>query len=92
MEHAKRMVLLDERFIENIWRKENTSWQRPNDQKAKASLHHSFQSDLDDSSVPDYIKAKSHQQHFSRYLHTARQLPQQKQKDLTALEPVVDNL
>ena len=91
MQHAKRMVLVDERFLENIWRKENSSWKRPTDQKAKASLHHPLQSDLDDPSLPDDIKAKSHQQHLNRFLHTARQLPVV-QQDLISLEPKIDDL
>ena len=92
MHHAKRMVLVDERFLDNIWRKENTSWKRPIDQKAKSALHHSLQSDLEISELPDDIKAKSHQHHLSRFLHTARQLPQSQQQDLTNIEPVVDSL
>ena len=91
MQHAKRMVLVDERFLENIWRKENSSWKRPTDQKAKASLHHSLQTDLDEASLPDDIKAKTHQQHLNRLLHTSRQLPVV-QQDLISLEPKVDDL
>ena len=91
MQHAKRMVLVDERFLGDIWRKENTSWKRPTDQKAKSSLHHSLQTVLDDSSLPDDIKAKSHQQHLNRFLHTSRQLPVV-QHDLISLEPQVDDL
>jgi hypothetical protein len=87
MQHAKRMVLVDERFLENIWRKENSSWRRPTDYKAKASLHHELRSDLDDTTLPDDIKAKAHQQHLNRFLHTSRQLPvPQQQQDLISLE------
>jgi len=91
MQHAKRMVLVDERFLENIWRKENLSWKRPSDQKAKTSLHQSLQTDLDNTSMPDDIKAKSHQQHLNRFLHTTRQLPVV-QQDLISLEPKVNDL
>jgi hypothetical protein len=91
MQHAKRMVLVDERFLENIWHKENSSWKRPSDHKAKASLHRSLQTDLDNTSVPDDIKAKSHQQHLNRFLHTTRQLPVV-QQDLISLEPKVNDL
>ena len=91
MQHAKRMVLVDERFLENIWRKENLSWKRSSDQKAKTSLHRSLQSDLDNTSMPDDIKAKSHQQHLNRFLHTTRQLPVV-QQDLISLEPKVNDL
>ena len=92
MQHAKKFVLVDERFLDSIWRKENTSWKRPIDQKAKSSLHRSLQSDLEISEMPDDIKAKSHQHHLSRFLHTERQLPQSQQQDLTLIEPVVDKL
>ena len=91
MQHIKRMVLVDKRFLENIWRKENTSWKRPTDQTAKSSLHRSLQTVLDDSSLPDDIKAKSHQQSLNRSLHTTRQLPVV-QHDLISLEPKVDDL
>jgi len=93
MQHAKRMVLVDERFLENIWRKENYSWKRPTDYKAKTALHHDLRSDLDDSSLPDDIKAKAHQQHLNRFLHTSRELPAaqpQQHQDLISLE--ADNL
>ena len=46
---------------------------------------------FDDSSLPDDIKAKSHQQHLNRFLHTTRQLPVV-QQDLISLEPKVDDL
>ena len=85
------MVLVDERFLDDIWRKESSSWKRPTDQKAKSSLHHSLRFDLDDSTLPDDIKAKNHQQHSNRLLHTARQLPVE-QQDLISLEPKVDDL
>jgi hypothetical protein len=41
--------------------------------------------------VPDDIKAKSHQQHLNRFLHTTRQLPVV-QQDLISLEPKVNDL
>ena len=72
-------------------RKENSSWKRPTDQTAKSSLHHSPQTVLYDSSLPDDIKAKSHQQSLNRFLHTTRQLPVI-QHDLISLEPKVDGL
>jgi hypothetical protein len=41
--------------------------------------------------MPDDIKAKSHQQHLNRFLHTTRQLPVV-QQDLISLEPKVNDL
>jgi len=75
MQHAKRMVLVDERFLDNIWRKENTSWKRTSDDKAKSLLNRELKSNLDGTDIPDDIKAKQHQQHLNRFLHTARELP-----------------
>jgi hypothetical protein len=75
MQHAKRMVLVDEKFLENIWRKEDSSWKRPTDQKAKSLLNRELKSDLDNPVIPDDVKAKQHQQHLNRFLHTSRQLP-----------------
>lgn len=89
MQHAKRMVLVDEKFLENIWRKESSSWKRPTDQKAKSLLNHELKSDLDDSSsIPDDLKAKNHQYHLNRFLHTTRQLPILQQ----SLEPDVEKV
>ena len=78
-------------FLENIWRKENSPWKRTTDQTAKSSLRRSLQTVLDDSSLPDDIKAKLHQQSLNRFLHTTRQLPVV-QHDLISLEPKVDDL
>jgi hypothetical protein len=91
MQHAKRMVLVDEKFLENIWRKESSSWKKPTEQKAKFLLNNELKSDLDDPAIPDDVKAKHHQQHLNRFLHTTRQLPVTSQ-DLITFEPEVDNL
>jgi len=48
---------------------------------------------LDDSSIPDDIKAKQHQQHLNRFLLTARQLPVTKSETLIDFKtPSVDDL
>jgi hypothetical protein len=75
MQHAKRMVLVDEKFLDNFWMKEQSTWKRSSDHKAKSRLNHELQSDLDDPSIPNDIKAKQYQQHLNRFLYTARQLP-----------------
>lgn len=93
MQHAKRMVLVDEKFLEHLWRKEDSSWKRPTDQKAKSLLSRELRSDLDDPSIPDDIKAKQHQQHLNRFLHTSRQLPAVEPETLIDLKtPNVDDL
>jgi hypothetical protein len=93
MQHAKRMVLVDEKFLENFWRKDDSSWKRPTEQKAKSLLNHELKSDLDNPSIPDDVKAKQHQQHLNRFLHTSRQLPaSEPTQDLIDLKTVDDLL
>jgi len=49
MNHAKRMVLVDEKFLDNLYHKEKSSWRRTTDQKAKSLLNRDLQTDLDDA-------------------------------------------
>ena len=93
MQHAKRMVLVDEKFLEHFWRKEDSSWKRPTEQKAKSQLNRELKSDLDDPTIPNDVKAKQHQQHLNRFLHTTRQLPvAEASQDLIDLKTVDDLL
>lgn len=87
------MVLVDEKFLEHFYRKADSSWRRPTEQKAKSLLNRELKSDLDDLSIPDDIKAKQHQQHLNRFLHTSRQLPVAEPEALIDLKtPSVDTL
>ena len=70
------MVLVDEKFLEHMWRKEDSAWKRPTEQKVKSLLNRELKTDLDNSNIPDDIKVKQHQQHLNRFLHTKRQLPE----------------
>jgi hypothetical protein len=90
MLHAKRMVLVPEQFLDNFWQKEDSSWKRPTEQKAKSLLNRELKADLNDPVVSDDIKAKQHQQHLNRFLHTARQLPNVTSEDLKT--PAVQDL
>ena len=72
MLNAKRMVLVDERFLDNLWRKQDTSWKRPVDYKAKTILNSQLRTNLDDFSIPDDVKVKTYQNNLNRFLHTSR--------------------
>ena len=69
------MVLVYEKFLANLWRKEDSSWKRPTVQKAESSLNRELKYNLDNISVSDDIKVKHHRQYLNRFLHTSRQLP-----------------
>ena len=89
------MILIDEKFLERILRKEDDLWKRPTDQTVKSQLNRELKSDLDYSNIPDDIKVKQHQQHLNRFLQTKRQLQEDSVKnliDFEASEPAAKNL
>jgi hypothetical protein len=81
MEHAKRMVLIDEKLLDNMWRKQDMSWKRPIEQTAKHSLSKDLRLELNDNSISEDVKAKQYQQMLNRFLNTKRKL---------ADEPLID--
>jgi hypothetical protein len=90
MQHAKRMILVDEKFLDHLYKKEDSSWKRSSDHKAKSLLNRELKSDLDQPTVPGDIKAKQHQQHLNRFLHTSKQLPAQNLIDLNTVDDLLD--
>jgi hypothetical protein len=83
MEHAKRMVLVDEKMLEyqpmlqHFQTKQDLSWKRPTEQSVKSSLSKAMKSVLVDPTVPEDVKAKRHRQHLSRFLQTKRKLAEE---------------
>jgi hypothetical protein len=83
MEHAKRMVLADEKMLEyqsmlqHFQMKQDLSWRRPTEQSVKLSLSKAMKSVLVDLTKPEDVKAKRHRQHSSRFLQTKRQLAEE---------------
>jgi hypothetical protein len=98
MEHAKRMVLVDEKMLEHqpmlqhFQTKQDLSWERPTEQSVKSSLR------SDDPTEPEDVKAKRHRQHLTRFLQTKRKLAEEppagdiKADDLIDFGPTVDEL
>ena len=90
MEHAKKMVLVDEKLYNNLqtksWEKpmsslikkidshHQLSWKRPLDQRVKSNLSKQMRHILDES-IDDNIKAKLYNQTLSRFNHTGTKLP-----------------
>ena len=75
MEHAKRMVLVDEKMMDSMLRKQDMSWKRPTEQSTKHGLSREMRLELDNQSIPEDVKAKLYQQTLSRFLNTKRNLP-----------------
>jgi len=76
MQNTKRMVLIDERLLDTLWRKQDTNWKKPVDYKAKSLLNSQLKTDLDDSNIPDDIRVKNYQRNLNRFLHTSRKQPE----------------
>ena len=71
MEHAKRMVLVDEKMLEyqpmlqHFQTKQDLSWKRPTEQSVKSSLSNAMKTDLADPTEPEDVKAKRHERNGS---------------------------
>jgi hypothetical protein len=104
MEHAKRMVLVDEKMLEyqpmlqHFQTKQDLSWKRPTEQSVKSSLSNAMKTVLADPIEPEDVKAKRHRQHLTRFLQTKRKLAEEppvgdiKADDLIDFGPTVDEL
>jgi hypothetical protein len=90
MEHAKRMVLIDEKLADHIFRKQDRYWKQPTEQSAKHSLSKELRLGLSDESIPDDIRAKQYQQTLGRFLNTKRKLPDEPLIDLNAPSSIDD--
>jgi hypothetical protein len=104
MEHAKRMVLVDEKMLEyqlmlqHFQTKQDLSWKHPTEQSVKSSLSKAMKSVLADPTEPEDVKAKRHRHHLTRFLQTKRKLVEEppagdiKADDLIDFGPTVDEL
>jgi hypothetical protein len=82
MEHAKRMVLVDEKLADHFFRKQDQNLKRPTEQLAKHNLSKEMRLGLNDESTPEDIRAKQYQQTLSRFLNMKRKLPDEPLIDL----------
>ena len=92
MKATKRMVLVDERFLDHLYRKQDSNWRKPTDQVAKSKLNRQMKGDLDDYSDPDDLKVKKYIQDLVKFLNTKRKIveetssPDESVKDKTITE------
>ena len=75
---AKRMVLVDERLHDELWKR------TPHD-TSKSHLNNNLQSQLDSHVVPDDVKAKQYQKTLNRFLNLKQQVPDLKPTALNGL-------
>src|SRR5664279_5164767 len=94
MQHAKRMILVDEQLLEslksNSWQKpmqhlinkqetkQTLSWRKPADIRSKSNLHKQMKNITDDSTLADDVRAKLYTQQLCQF---QRIKPAKKQAD-----------
>jgi hypothetical protein len=96
MEHAKRMVLVDEKMLEyqpmlqHFQTKQDLSWKRPTEQSVKSSLSNAMKTVLADPAEPEDVKAKRHRQHLTRFLQTKRKLVEEPPVGIIKADDLID--
>jgi ATP-dependent protease HslVU (ClpYQ) ATPase subunit len=80
MEHAKRMVLIDERLVDRLYGKHESTWRKPTEQNAKSKLVREMKGHLDEQEISDDIKVKNYNQDLLRFLNIKRKLPDNNEK------------
>ena len=76
MEHAKKLVLVEPRLLEQLQiNNEYKEIQKPADLKSKSHASMDVRSILDEDGIGDDIKAKKYQQAFSRYQNLKNVVP-----------------
>ena len=80
MEHAKKMMLIDEREYERLKRplavKTELSWKRPIETRAKHEENVNMKSVLADETMPDDVKVKEYNQMLTRFINARTKLDQ----------------
>lgn len=64
------MVLVDERWLEHMYRKHDSNWKKPVDQSVKTKLNRQMNVDLNDQTTPEDLRVKKYNQNLTRFLHT----------------------
>jgi hypothetical protein len=92
MQKAKRMVLVDERFLDSnpmlqhFQNKQDQSWKQPTEDSVKTSISKKLKATLDNPDVPDDVKAKRYSHDLNRFLQTKSKVPALTIEDLLDLK------
>ena len=80
MEHAKKLVLVDPRVLEQLQlHGEYKEMQKPTDKKTKAGISVELQNMLREGGESDDVKAKKYQQMFNRLMKMSDKMPEDTQ-------------
>ena len=92
MEHAKKMILVEPRLLEQLQvNNEYKEIQKPADKKTKTSLSMDMQNVFERTDIDDDIKAKLYQQALSRFLSVNNEIPPPRKVQInTSKRPPLD--
>ena len=80
MEHAKKLVLVDPRVLEQLHlHGEYKEMEKPTDKKTKAGISVELQNMLREDGESDDVKAKKYQQMFYRFMKMSDKMPEDTQ-------------
>ena len=86
MEHAKKLILIEPRVLEQLQsHREYKELQKASDVKSKANLSLDLQKLLEDSSIDDDVKAKLYSQSFTRFRNLTDSIPEQRKVSVNSL-------
>jgi hypothetical protein len=86
MEHAKKLILIEPRVLEQLQaHAEYKELEKPSDKKTRANISLELQQMLEGDGVSDDLRAKLFQQTFSKFRSMRNQIPQTDKVDINAL-------
>jgi len=100
MQHAKRMILVDEQLLESLKgqylrdKLETKQWEKPADIRSKTNSHMIMKDIVNDTTLGDDVKAKLYNQEFSKFKRV-KQPKTIKEESVTPTDvnnPIVDDL
>ena len=88
MEHAKKLILIEPRVLEQLQQhREYKDLEKPTDKKTKAGLSVEMRSMLAEGGESDDVKAKMFQQMFNKFMRMSDQMPESAESSINSTAP-----
>ena len=88
MEHAKKLILIDPRVLEQLQQhREYKEMDKPTDKKTKAGLSVEMQQMLAEGGETDDVKAKMYQQMFNKFMRMSDKMPVSAESSINSTAP-----
>jgi len=88
MEHAKKLILIEPRVLEQLQQhREYKEIEKPTDKKTKASLSVNMQNMLAEGGESDDVKAKMYQQMFNKFMRMSDKMTVPAESSINSTAP-----